>query len=111
MIGEKELALLTDGAIFLNSARGRLVDTAALTAALQTGRFCAAIDVTDPEPLPPDHPLRSLPNVLFTPHIAGPTEDDVPELTRMALTDLARFLRGEPPLYPISLEAYDRMSF
>jgi phosphoglycerate dehydrogenase-like enzyme len=111
MIGTNELALLPDGTIFLNSARGRLVDTEALTAALQTGRFFAAIDVTDPEPLPPDHPLRSLPNVLFTPHVAGPTEDDLPSLTRMAVTDLARFLRGEPPLYPISLAGYDIMSF
>jgi phosphoglycerate dehydrogenase-like enzyme len=111
MIGAEELALLPDGAIFLNSARGRLVNTEALTAALETGRFFAAIDVTDPEPLPPDHPLRTLPNVLFTPHLAGPTEDEMPELTRMALTDLRRFLNGEPPLHPISLEAYDIMSF
>lgn len=105
------MALLSDGAIFLNSARGRIVDTDALTAALKTGRFFAAIDVTDPEPLPPDHPLPKLPNVVFTPHVAGPTEDDLPQLTHTALNDLARFLRGEPPLYPISLEAYDIMSF
>lgn len=111
LIGAQELALLQDGAIFLNSARGRLVDTEALTTALQTGRFFAAIDVTEPEPLPEGHPLRSLPNVLFTPHVAGPTDDELPELARMALIDLARFLRGEPPLYPITLEAYDIMSF
>jgi phosphoglycerate dehydrogenase-like enzyme len=111
MIGAKELALLQEGAVFLNSARGRLVDTEALTAALQTGWFFAAIDVTDPEPLPPDHPLRTLPNVLFTPHLAGPTEDELPEMTRMALTDLRRCLDGEAPLYPISPEAYDIMSF
>ncbi|MBV9851408.1 MAG: hydroxyacid dehydrogenase [Armatimonadetes bacterium] len=111
MIGAPELALIPDGAVFLNSARGRLVDTGALTEALAAGRFSAALDVTEPEPLPPDHPLRSLPNVLLTPHVAGPTDDELPELTRMALTDLARFLRGEPPLHPISLEAYDVMSF
>ncbi|MCW3050884.1 MAG: 2-hydroxyacid dehydrogenase [Chthonomonadales bacterium] len=111
MIGAPELALLKDGNVFLNAARGRLVDTQALTATLQTGRIFAAIDVTDPEPLPPDHPLRSLPNVLFTPHIAGPTEDDLPHLTRTALADLARVLRGDPPLYPITPEAYDIMSF
>jgi phosphoglycerate dehydrogenase-like enzyme len=111
MIGARELALLTDGAVFLNSARGRLVDTEALTAALQTGRFFAAIDVTEPEPLPADHPLRGLPNVLFTPHIAGPTEDELPNQTRAALNDMARVLRGEPPVYPISLQAYDIMSF
>ncbi len=111
LIGAKELALLQDGAIFLNSARGRLVDTEALLTALQTGRFFAAIDVTDPEPLPPGHPLPTLPNILFTPHVAGPTEDELPEMTRMALTDLGRFLRGETPLYPITLEGYDIMSF
>jgi phosphoglycerate dehydrogenase-like enzyme len=111
MIGARELGMMRDGAILLNSARGRLVGTAALTAALQKGRISAAIDVTDPEPLPDDHPLRTLPNVLFTPHVAGPTDDDLPVMTRTALTDLARVLHGEPPLYPISLAAYDLMSF
>jgi len=111
MIGARELALIPDGAVFLNSARGRLVDTDALTTALQTGRFDAALDVTEPEPLPPDHRLRGLPNVLLTPHIAGPTDDDLPEMTRLALADLARVLGGLPPLYPVSLGAYDRMSF
>ncbi len=111
LLGARELGLIPDGAVFLNSARGRLVDTAALTAALQTGRFEAALDVTEPEPLPPDHPLRALPNVLLTPHVAGPTDDDLPEMTRLALADLARVLGGLPPLYPVSLEAYDRMSF
>lgn len=111
MIGPQELRLIPDGAIFLNSARGRLVDTEALTEELQTGRFSAALDVTEPEPLPPDHPLRTLPHVLLTPHIAGPTDDELPEMTRMALTDLERFLNGVPPLHPISLETYDQMSF
>lgn len=111
LIGARELAMLPDGTVFLNSSRGRVVDTGALTSELQTGRFFAAIDVTDPEPLPPDHPLRSLPNVLFTPHVAGPTEDELPNLTRTALTDLARVLRGEPPLFSISLATYDLMSF
>lgn len=111
MIGRKEIALLQDGAVFVNSARGRLVDTAALTEALETGRFFAGLDVTDPEPLPADHPLRSMPNVLFTPHVAGPTEDDLPKMTRMALDDLKAVLSGSAPRYPVSLEAYDKMSF
>ncbi len=111
LIGVRELALIADGAVFVNSARGRLVDTDALTEALKTGRFSAALDVTEPEPLPPDHPLRALPNVVLTPHIAGPTDDDLPEMTRMALDDLARVLGGLPPLHPISLETYDGMSF
>ena len=111
MIGARELALLRDGAVFLNSARGRLVDTEALTAALQSRPLWAAIDVTDPEPLPADHPLRALPNVLFTPHIAGPTDDELPSLTRLALADLAAVLNGGTPRYAISLHAYDIMSF
>ncbi len=111
LIGADELALIPDGAVLLNSARGRLVDTEALSQALQTGRFQAALDVTEPEPLPPDHPLRTLPNVLWTPHLAGPTDDELPELTRMALSDLARVLRGEAPLHPLSLADYDLMSF
>lgn len=111
LIGARELALIPDGTVFLNSARGRVVDTDALTNALQTGRFSAALDVTEPEPLPPDHLLRGLSNVVLTPHIAGPTDDDLPEMTRMALDDLARVLGGLPPLHPISLETYDLMSF
>ncbi|MDQ2798908.1 MAG: hydroxyacid dehydrogenase [Armatimonadota bacterium] len=111
LIGARELALIADGAVFLNSARGCLVDTDALTDALKTGRFAAALDVTEPEPLPLDHPLRGLPNVVLTPHIAGPTDDDLPEMTRMALDDLARVLGGVPPRRPISLETYDAMSF
>lgn len=111
MIGKQELARLHDGAVLINSARGRLIDTEALTAALETGRFSAVLDVTDPEPLPADHPLRSMPNVLLTPHIAGPTEDDLPSLTQMALDDLKAILNGKPPKHAVSLEAYDRMSF
>lgn len=111
MIGARELATMRDGAVLLNSARGRLIDTDALTAEMQRGRLLAAIDVTEPEPLPEDHPLRHLPNVVWTPHVAGPTPDDYPHLTRTALDDLRRCLAGEPPRYAISLPAYDIMSF
>lgn len=111
MIGAAELALLADGAVFLNAARGSLVDTEALTQALQGGRFRAGLDVTEPEPLPADHPLRLLPNVLWTPHVAGPTDDELPELTRTALADLSLFLGGQSPRYPVSLSGYDLMSF
>lgn len=111
MIGARELGLLRGGAVLVNSARGRLIDTQALTQALDGGRFYAVLDVTDPEPLPPDHPLRSMPNVLLTPHTAGPTTDDLPELMRSAIGELERLARGEPPRYPIDLPAYDRMSF
>lgn len=111
MIGRDQLQLMQPGSILVNSARGRLVDTDALTEVLKRESIYAILDVTDPEPLPADHPLRSLPNVILTPHVAGPTEDDLPSLTRMALADLKAVLSGEPPRFPVTLDAYDRMSF
>jgi phosphoglycerate dehydrogenase-like enzyme len=111
MIGTAELALIRDGSVLINSSRGRVVDTNALTTALATGRFLAALDVTDPEPLPADHPLRFMPNVIVTPHVAGPTEDELPRMTRIAVEDIGRVLRGEPALHAVSLAGYDLMSF
>jgi phosphoglycerate dehydrogenase-like enzyme len=111
LIGGRELSALRHGAVLINSARGRLVDTDALTAAAKEELNYFILDVTDPEPLPQEHPLRGLKNVVLTPHVAGPTEDDLPSLTRMALDDLAAVLRGEAPHYSVSPQAYDRMSF
>ena len=71
MINKNNAPLIKDGAFFINTARGMLVDESALVRELKTGRFFACIDVTDPEPPPADHPFRSLENVLLTPHIAG----------------------------------------
>lgn len=111
MIGREELALLGDGAVLVNTARGRLIDTNALVQELEEGRIWSALDVTEPEPLPTDHPLRRLDNALLTPHIAGPTTDDLKRLGELAVLEIERALHGEPPLYPIDLTAYDRMSF
>ncbi|WP_432835973.1 2-hydroxyacid dehydrogenase [Dactylosporangium sp. CA-092794] len=90
------LARLPDGALLVNAARGPVVDTAAVTAEALTGRIGFATDVTDPEPLPPDHPLWHLPNVLITPHIASA----VPGLLRRGYSlvgdQLRRYLAGEP---------------
>ncbi|MCS7192367.1 MAG: hydroxyacid dehydrogenase, partial [Armatimonadetes bacterium] len=71
MIGERQFALMKDGSILINTARGKLLDTDALVRALQTRPIFAVLDVTDPEPLTSDHPLRFLPNCYITPHIAG----------------------------------------
>lgn len=72
MIGEAQFAKMKDGALFVNVGRGFVADTAALTGALETGKLRGAVlDVADPEPLPPAHPLRQMENVVLTPHISG----------------------------------------
>jgi phosphoglycerate dehydrogenase-like enzyme len=72
------------------------VDTAALTRHCATRRLDAVLDVTDPEPLPPDHPLLRLPNVLVTPHLAGSQGHELRRLGEFAVAEVARFVRGEP---------------
>jgi phosphoglycerate dehydrogenase-like enzyme len=87
---------LKPGAIFYNIGRGATVDQAALHAALSSKHVAAAwLDVTEPEPLPPDHPLRGLPNCFITPHIAGGHRNEVQTLVRHFLCNLERFTRGE----------------
>ena len=92
----RRLALLRDGALFVNAGRGRTVDTAALTRELQGGRIRAALDVVDPEPLPPEHPLWALPNVLISPHMAGDSPSNTIRCYRMAGDQVRRFAAGEP---------------
>ena len=99
------LRLLPDGAVLINTARGRLIDHDALLAEVRSSRIKAGLDVTEPEPLPPDHPLRDQPNVILTPHIAGPTEDRLWTLGHCAATDLARFFSGKQPLHVVTREA------
>jgi len=74
LVGDDFLSALPDGAIVANVARGRIVDTDALVSHLRGGRISAFLDVTDPEPLPPEHPLWAMPNVIITPHVGGGTE-------------------------------------
>jgi phosphoglycerate dehydrogenase-like enzyme len=80
----------------VNAARGPIVDTDALVEALNRGRIRAAIDVTDPEPLPEGHPLWSCPNLLITPHIAGSSPQFTPRALRTAAGELRRYMKGEP---------------
>jgi phosphoglycerate dehydrogenase-like enzyme len=96
MIGAKELALLKQGTLLVNAARGPVVDTDALLAALHAGRIRAAIDVTDPEPLPDGHPLWHAPNLLITPHVAGSTPQFMVRAMEFAAAQVGRYLRGEP---------------
>ena len=96
LIGAPQLALLRQGALLVNAARGPIVDTDALVEALQSGRIRAAIDVTDPEPLPAGHPLWSCPNLLITPHVAGSTPEFGPRALAGAAEEIRRYMKGEP---------------
>jgi phosphoglycerate dehydrogenase-like enzyme len=97
MLDSEKLKLISDGAVFVNTARGILLDHDALARELANGRFKAALDVTYPEPLPEDHPLRHLPNVILPPHIAGPTTDGRRDMFRCVVDDLKLFWAGETP--------------
>lgn len=90
------LERMKDGALLVNVARGGVVDTGALVAACAAGRMMAALDVTDPEPLPAGHPLWSTPGVLVSPHVGGATSAMRPRVTRLVSEQLQRFVAGEP---------------
>lgn len=95
LLSARMMALIPDGGTVINTARGSLIDTEALTSACATGRLDAFLDVTDPEPLPADHSLLHLPNVLVTPHIAGAQGSEVRRLGQYAVEEVERFARGE----------------
>lgn len=98
MIGREQLALMKPSAIFINTARGGLVDQEALYEALTAGKIAAAgLDTVEPEPPPADLPLLRLPNVTCTPHVAGPTVESWPKRLRNAYANLLRVSRGEKP--------------
>lgn len=90
------LARMKNGALLVNVARGPVVDTKALLTELESGRLTAALDVTDPEPLPPEHPLWRAPGVLITPHVGGPTSAFLPRAKRLLRDQLRRFVNREP---------------
>ena len=99
LIGEPEFGRMKPSAALVNVARGTLVDTDALVRALAAGKLAGAgLDVTDPEPLPPEHPLWKLPNVLITPHLAGATDRYWQRQADMVFENLRRYLSGEPLL-------------
>ncbi len=99
MFDEAAFAAMKDGVRFVNISRGKVVDTAALYNALKSGKVAAAgLDVTDPEPLPGDHPLLTLPNITVTPHIASATEETRDEMALVTAQNIIAALSGQPML-------------
>lgn len=96
LAGTDFLARMKDGALLVNVARGGVVDTKAMLAELECGRLRAALDVTDPEPLPPGHPLWTAPGVLISPHVGGSSSAFLPRAKRLLRAQLARWVAGEP---------------
>ena len=96
MVDSDFLARMKDGALLVNAARGQVVVTEALCAELAGERLRAALDVTDPEPLPPGHPLWTLPGVFITPHVAASTPVSQRRVVRLAREQAEAYLRGDP---------------
>jgi glyoxylate reductase len=101
LIGVRELHLMKDGALLVNTARGGVVGQDALVAELRTSRISAALDVTDPEPLPPEHELYRLPNCLVTPHIASAGRATRARMAELAAENILAVLAGKPALTPV----------
>jgi phosphoglycerate dehydrogenase-like enzyme len=96
VIGAPQMDLIGPRGYLINVGRGALVDTDALVEALQRGRLAgAALDVSDPEPLPPHHPLWTMPNVIITPHVANPPDSQFEAMVPLVTENLARFRRGD----------------
>lgn len=110
LVGARELALMPDGAGLVNTARSWLVDEGALVRELATGRLDAALDVYDAEPLPVDHPLRRLPNVLLTPHHAAATVEGRRRQGSIVADEVRRFLHGRALEHEVRRAALDSIA-
>lgn len=104
MIGKQELALIKDGAMLINTARGDIIDEAALVEELRKKRFYAGLDVFVVEPLAADSELRQLDNVIVRPHLAGVNPDSRLRIGKLMVEDLKRLYNGEPTLYEVKKE-------
>lgn len=110
MIDARTLSLMKDGATLINTARGILIDEAALLSVLKAGRIDAVIDVTDPETPEADSAFYDLPNVFLTPHIAGAIGLERARLGKMAADEIERFVAGQPLLYQIHREDLENIA-
>ncbi|MBR4933578.1 MAG: hydroxyacid dehydrogenase, partial [Clostridia bacterium] len=110
LIGERELSLIRDGALFVNTSRGPIIDEEALTRELESGRIMAVLDVFTREPLPCDSPLRQMKNVYLIPHKAGPTYDMRALIGYRLAEDAVRYTKNLPLSYEIKADAAGRMT-
>jgi phosphoglycerate dehydrogenase-like enzyme len=104
MITGEHFRSMKEGAVFINTARGAIIRETEMIEVLKEGRIFAFIDVTDPEPPAPDNALFTLPNVFLTPHMAGACGMEVYRQGEFVLEELRRFVKGEPPRYPVTQE-------
>jgi len=110
MIGERQLRRLRDGALLINTSRGSVLDHDALLREARSGRFQVVLDVTEPEPLPPDHPLRSLPNVWITPHVSGAGSYGYFHIGDTAAAALEDCFAGRPVTGAVDLARWDQLA-
>jgi phosphoglycerate dehydrogenase-like enzyme len=110
LVDARLLGLLRDGSVLINTARGRIIDAAALEQECRSGRIDAVLDVTDPEPLLPDSPLLELPNVFLTPHLAGAVGNEVARLGELAVGEVERFAAGAPLRHAITAADFGRIA-
>lgn len=102
LIDTPRIALMKDGATLINTARPQIIDNAALRTELATGRIAAVLDVTEPEPLKPEDPLWSMPNVRLTPHLAGSQGNELHRMGASTVQELQRLVAGKIPRYGIT---------
>jgi phosphoglycerate dehydrogenase-like enzyme len=105
MVGARQLARMSSGSVLINTARGAIVDHDALVHAVRTNGLRAVLDVTEPEPLPAGHPLRTLPGVILTPHVAGSLGNELHRLGDSAASELERLAAGRPPRFPVASQS------
>jgi phosphoglycerate dehydrogenase-like enzyme len=110
LVNAERLARMHDGAWLVNTARGSIVDTEALTRECVSGRLSAFLDTPDPEPLPAESPMYDLPNVVLTPHIAGSLGNEIARMGDLAVAEVRRFLAGEPLRHEVRAEDLARIA-
>jgi phosphoglycerate dehydrogenase-like enzyme len=110
MVKRRHFAALAPGSVFINVARGGIFDEQELVEELRQGRFVACLDVTDEEPTSPQHPYRSLPNVILTPHIAGVAAENRLRIGTMAADEIESYVQGRPLQFEVTREQLARIA-